>query len=278
MPRRRHGIAILLVLLAQAAVAGVRPEAEALDALIQRSGIDRQLTNFEAAMQRGITAAHATQRTLASEDVNRLRSAVASAYSASSLRPVLRIELAKTLTPAEITAALAWLDSPTGRKLTALEAKASAPEAQARLEAASHGGGAPSVTPARARILHELISATQADKMGASLLIETAAGVSEGAALFSQDGPSAITAAARKELEARRSELVAAMHEQSFIAFSLVYAEASDAELSALLAFARSPAGAHYHAASARAFESTLTQAAKRLGGALAAPAAPASN
>ncbi len=65
------------------------------------------------------------------------------------------------------------------------------------------------------------------------------------------------------------------MHEQSLIAFASVYAGASDAELAALLAFARSPAGARYHAASAFAFESTLTQAARRLGGALAAPAAP---
>ena len=83
-------------------------------------------------------------------------------------------------------------------------------------------------------------------------------------------------AATRRELEARRSEVVAAMHEQSFVAFALVYAEASDAELAALLRFARSPAGVRYHDVSARAFASTLAQAAKRLGGALAAPAAPA--
>lgn len=275
MPRRRHAIAALLVVVAGAAFAGTQPGGEPLDALIQRSGLDAQLTHFEAAMQRGITAAHATQRKLASEDVNRLRKAVATAYSASSLRPVLRAELAKTLTRGEIAAALAWLDSPTGRKLTSLEEKASTPEAQGRLQAASHGN-APAVAPARARILHELITATRADEVGASLLIETAAGVTEGAALFTPGDPSAAVAAARSELEARRSEVVAAMHEQSFVAFALVYAPASDAELAALLAFARSPAGAHYHAASARAFESTLTQAAKRLGGALAAPAAPA--
>ena len=275
MLRRTHGIAILLVLLAGAAVAEMRPEAEPLDSLIQRSGLDHQLTHFEAAMQRGITEAHATQHKLASADVSRLRKAVATAYSASSLRPVLRAELAKTLTPTEIAAALAWLDSTTGRKLTALEEKASSPEAQSRIAAGS-GASAPTVAPARARILHDLITATRADEVGASLLIETAAGVSEGAALFTTDEPRTTTAAARRDLEARRGELVAAMHEQSFIAFAVAYAEASDAELAALLAFARSPAGAHYYSASARAFESTLAQAAKRLGGALAAPAAPA--
>lgn len=275
MPRRIHGLAVLLVLLAGAAHAGKRPGGEPVDALIQRSGLDAQLTHFEPAMQRGISEAHATQRQLASEDVSRLRRAVASAYSASNLRPMLRAELAKTLSPAEISAALAWLDSPTGRKLTALEEKASTPEAQRRLETASHGN-APTVSAARTRILHDLISATRADETGASLLIETAVGVTEGAALFSSGKPSTDVAATRRELEARRSEVVAAMRDQSFVAFALAYAPASDAELTALLRFARSPAGVRYHEVSARAFASTLAQAAKQLGGALASPAAPA--
>jgi len=275
LPRSSHGLAVLLVFLAGVAFAGTKPGGEPLDALIQRSGLDAQLTHFEASMQRGITEAHATQRQLASEDVNRLRKAVASAYSASSLRPVLRAELAKTLTRAEISAALAWLDSPTGRKLTALEEKASTPEAQRRLETASRGS-APPVAAARARILHDLITATHAAEVGASLLIETAAGVTEGAALFTPGDPRAAVAAARRELESRRGEVVAAMREPSFIAFALVYAEATDAELAALLRFATSPAGTRYHTVSARAFASTLAQAAKRLGGALAAPAAPA--
>lgn len=275
MLRRRHAIAVLAVLFAGAALAKNEPGGEPLDVLIQRSGLDAQLSHFEAAMQRGISAAHGAQRKLASEDVGRLRKAVATAYAANSLRPVLRSELAKLLNAREIAAALAWLDSPTGRKLTLLEEKASTPEAQQRIEAAARGR-APAVAPARTRILHELITATRADELGASLLIETAAGVTEGAALFTPGDPSAAVAAARSELEASRGEIVAAMHQQSSVAFALVYAPASDAELAALLAFARSPAGVKYHAASARAFERTLTQAAKRLGGALAAPAAPA--
>jgi hypothetical protein len=66
------------------------------------------------------------------------------------------------------------------------------------------------------------------------------------------------------------------MRERSFITFAEVYAEASDADLAALLRFARSQAGARYHALAAQAFERSLVQAARRLGGALAAPAAPA--
>jgi hypothetical protein len=77
-------------------------------------------------------------------------------------------------------------------------------------------------------------------------------------------------------MEAERARLIDELHQKSFVSFALVYAEATDAELAALLAFATSPAGARYHDLSTRAFASTLALAARRLGGALAAPAAPA--
>jgi hypothetical protein len=243
-----------------------------LDALIQRSGLDAQLVNFEAAMQRGITLAHESQKQLAPAELQRMRKAVAHAYATSSLRAALRAELAKRLTAAEIAAALAWLDSPTGRKLTALEEKAATPEAQQRIESAAQRG-IPPLGEARTKTLHSLVDAMHADEVGVSVLIETAIGINEGLALFGVENPHASLASLRSEMEAERARLVAQLHEQTFAAFALVYAEASDAELAALLGFARSPAGARYHDGTSRAFASTLALAAKRLGSALAAPA-----
>jgi hypothetical protein len=199
---------------------------------------------------------------------------VAHAYAASSLRPALRAELAKRLTAAEIAAALAWLDSPTGRKLTALEEQAATVEAQQRLESAAQRG-IPPLAEARAKTLHSLVEATRADEVGVAVLIETAIGINEGLALFGVENPNVSLADLRSELEKERARLVSELRQQTFTAFALVYAEASDAELAALLAFARSPAGVRYHDGTSRAFSNTLAQAAKRLGGALAAPAAP---
>jgi len=273
MPRRRLALPLGLVLLAGAALAGPQPGSEPIDRLIERSGLAAQITNYQAAMQAGIDSAHAMRHEIGSANVEQLRRAVAYAYSASSLRPVLRSELAKRLTQKEIAAALAWLDSPVGRKLTALEEAASTPEAQQRIARVVRAG-ALDVAPGRAQTLHALIRATHAAEVGASLMIQSAIGIWEASGNSTPD----FTAALRRELEARRSEIVAEMHQRSFGAFSVVYASASDAELAALLAFARSPAGAKYHSASASAFQSTLVQAARKLGGTLAVPAAPAGN
>jgi hypothetical protein len=271
----RRSLALLSALLfAGSASAAELPE-RPLDLLIERSGLATQLEQFQAAMQRGITQAQSEQRRLGEDQVQRLRNAISAAYAPSGLRSALRTELSRTLQPADIAAALAWLDSPTGRRLAQLEAKAATPEAQLAIEAAARRGAA-RVEAARARMLRELVTVTRADVVGASLLIGTAIGVAEGAALFQPGDSSAALAATRREMNERRPEIEAAMREYSFTSFALVYAEASDAELGALLRFARSPAGARYHEVTAQAFESTLAQAAKRLGGALAAPAAPA--
>jgi len=269
------GFVALLLCLASVARAEPMPASEPLDALLRRSGLDAQLVHFEAAMQRGITAAYQSQRQLPPEQLSRMRKAVAQAYAPSSLRPTLRSALAKSLSRAEIAAALAWLDSPTGRKLTELEEKASTPEAQERLEAAARRG-IPQLGAGRTQTLHGLIKATRADEAAASILIETAVGINEGFALFGPESSSATVADLRRGMESERAKLVEELHAQSFVAFALVYADATDAELAALLRFARSPAGARYHDVTARAFASTLAQAARRLGGALAAPAAPA--
>jgi hypothetical protein len=275
LSRRILAVACLLFCLGGVTRAEPMPAAEPIDALIQRSGLEAQLVHFEAAMQRGITSAHQSQPGLPPEQLSRMRKAVAHAYAPSSLRPALRAALAKSLSRAEIASALAWLDSPTGRKLTALEEDAATPAAQQRLEAAARRG-IPPLAAERAETLHGLVEATRADQAAASILIETAIGINEGFALFGPEGSDTTVATLRREMESERAELVAELHEQSFVAFALVYAEATDAELAALLRFSRSPAGARYHDVTSRAFASTLAQAARRLGGALAAPAAPA--
>jgi hypothetical protein len=273
LSRRILAVACLLFCLGGVTRAEPMPAAEPIDVLIQRSGLEAQLVHFEAAMQRGITSAHQSQPGLPPEQLSRC--GPWPAYAPSSLRPALRAALAKALSRAEITAALAWLDSPTGRKLTALEEDAATPAAQQRLEAAARRG-IPPLAAERAETLHGLVEATRADQAAASILIETAIGINEGFALFGPEGSDTSVVTLRREMESERAELVAELHEQSFVAFALVYAEATDAELAALLRFSRSPAGARYHDVTSRAFASTLAQAARRLGGALAAPAAPA--
>jgi hypothetical protein len=269
--RRSRGLVLACILLG--AVARAEPTARpgTLDALIERSGLDTQLARFQALVQQDVTHASSQGTALSETELARLRRAVATAYAPAGLQRALRVELARQLDGAEIAAALAWIESPTGRKLAALERQASTPEAQASFEERANRV-VPALGPGRRELLDGLIRATRADELGASLLIASSLGVAEGFAQLQSPAPRPPRDVLRRQLESRRAQIVAALRNQYFRGFAVVYAAASDAELEALLAFARSPLGARYHAASFRAIENVLAGAARQIGGAVASP------
>lgn len=267
---RIRSLAFALALLAmpvaaQAETSPAAAPADRIDQLIARAGLERQLYEFQSAMQEGISQAHAANPTLDARQLSRLRTSIDRVYSASRLRPRLHAELARMLSPGDIDAALAWIDSPAGRRIAAIEAKATTPEQRQRMMAALQRG-APATSQTRRELIDQIIRATRTDEFGASLVIESAAGIAEG---ISQSAPPERRAAARgvrSQMESERASLVSQMHAQSAAVFAVAYADATDADLQALLRYARSPAGARFHMYAAQAFETTAAQAARDLG------------
>jgi hypothetical protein len=249
---------------------------DALDQLIERSGLDRQLGEFRAAMHQGIDQARVHDPSFDGARVKRVRTAIDRVYAPSRLRPRLRQEMARMLSDADVRAALAWIDSPVGRHFAQLEKRATEPAQQQRLmDALQHGP--PPMSKARSELIHQLITATRTDEFGASLVIESAAGTAEGIAGSASDARQAVRGM-RASLEARRQALVEQMHLQSYAVFAVSYAEASDAELQALLRFARSPEGSRFHLYTSQAFETAAAQAARELGADLSAVPAKRAN
>jgi hypothetical protein len=272
-------LALAFALIGVAASAGSSPAAQpdvrphsdgdALDQLIERSGLGRQLGEFQAAMHQGIDQVRMQDPSFDAARLKRVRTAIDRVYAPNRLRPRLRQEMQRMLSEADIRAALAWIDSPVGRHFSQLEQRATEPARQQRLMEVLQRGTPPALPRARSQLLHELIIATRTDEFGASLVIESAAGTAEGIAGSSSDANRAVLGM-RASLETRRAALVQQMHAQSYAVFAVSYAEASDAELQALLRFARSPEGSRFHLYTSQAFEAAAAQAARELGADLA--------
>jgi hypothetical protein len=197
--------------------------------------------------------------------LSRLRASIDRVYAPPRLRPRLHAELARMLAPADIDAALAWIDSPAGRRIAAFEAKAAQPEQRKRMIAALQHG-APPMSPARHELIDQIVRATRTDEFGTSLAIESAAGIAEGLSHSVPASERAAVRGVRAQLEAGRAQLMTQLHAQCVAVFAVAYAGASDADLKALLDFAHSPAGARFHLYAAQAFEATAAQAARELG------------
>jgi hypothetical protein len=259
----------LLASLAPGIAAG-----DPLGDLIERSGLYRQLGEFHASVRSGADRAHKVNPRMTAADVQRLRASIDRVYAPDRLQPRLRAELQRMLSPADIVATLAWIDSPTGKRLAELETKASSASARWRLEQALEKGP-PKLPEKRSRILNELITATKTDEFAASLAIESAVGIAEGITGAARDSEPLRNM--RDRMEAERAKMVKQLHAQTYAIFAIAYEQAKDEELEQLLHFARTPEGARFHLYAAQAFETAAAQAAHDLGTEMrAVPASPA--
>src|SRR5262249_7678506 len=101
-----------------AAPADPRAEARALDDLLERSGLRVQLDSRPAGVRAQFVRAHRRQSGQDQITINRI---VAEHFAADHLYTRIRLEFLKSLEPARLDQALAWYDSPLGRRIIGQE-------------------------------------------------------------------------------------------------------------------------------------------------------------
>lgn len=124
------GIALSL-LVSSAAQAQAPPGEAALDELMHQSGLWTQLPQFEATVREGFAAELGKLHQRNDEVAEKVRKAVAAAYSGDRLRATVRRELGARLSAEDVAAVLAWLGTDLGVRITALEERAGEPEQEA---------------------------------------------------------------------------------------------------------------------------------------------------
>lgn len=193
-----------------------------------------------------------------------MRSAFATAYGADRLRPAVARVLADTLSEEDARAALAWLTTDLGRRITSLEeaaAERAPPERTDEIAAA--------LPPARRALFVRLSSALHAGEVAATVLINMTWGLARGAEIASP-GSARQADDIRAALEGSRARIVAQVERQMVGVNAVTYASLTDEEIERYIAFAESPAGGRYHAATSIALERALSDASIEAGRILA--------
>jgi hypothetical protein len=107
-----------------------------VDDYMQRSGLVAQLALIEGKMLRKIEEARGEPQAqtpqLTDDQMERLRSAVRVAFAADPLRLAIRSHLAALLPEGDAELFLKWLDTPFGKRVTAIEVAGSSQEAPRR--------------------------------------------------------------------------------------------------------------------------------------------------
>jgi hypothetical protein len=200
--------------------------------------------------------------------VERLAEAAGQAFRPEALQQDITVRVAKKLTVGDMNAALAWLDADTGARITRAEEAASGAMDTTALTQYAHRLQTTPLPAERQKMIADLISATGAVRVAASVAESMALGIALGMdALQPRErrvGEARIRAHMRQAMPA--DKLQALFAQQLPLSYAYTYREISDADLAAYVAFLRGATGKRYQEGMNAAFMEGIARASLRFG------------
>lgn len=200
--------------------------------------------------------------------VERLAEAARQAFRPEALQQDITVRVAKKLTVGEMQAALAWLDTDAGARITRAEEAASGASDATRLAQYAQQLQTKPLPPERRKLIADVISATGAVRVAASVAENMALGIALGMdSLQPQErrvGEARMRAHMRQAMPA--DKLQALFAQQLPVSFAYTYREVSDADLAAYVAFLRGATGKRYQEGMNAAFMEAIARASIQIG------------
>ncbi|HXZ49993.1 MAG TPA: hypothetical protein VEG27_13300 [Usitatibacter sp.] len=254
-----------------AAAADPSAHGRRIEELMHKSGLWVQVGQFQAQVKEGVAdyrrqaQAGSGRAALTDEEFARVVAAIGFAFAPDRLRTSVAREMAAALSVEDEDAALAWLSSDLGQRITRLEEESGASGAARRFEEESPAVLA-KLSPERLDKCRRLAESARAGEAAARIVIDMSAAILYGAAVTGKLPGAELLDSLRREFEARRPQLEREYADQAIRAYAYNYRALSDEDLERYVAFAESPAGRRYHGASQAALDAALTRASLEMG------------
>jgi hypothetical protein len=254
---------VLFLHPALGAAGGNAADTQLVQTLMRKSGLDKQLEQIPAMVQAGIDQTQQQQQRLSPEDTANLKRLAAIAFDAKTLADAVRAHVGANMTGKDIEAALAWLNSPLGEKITGLEEAASTPQAMAEMQSMA---GRLAGDKARAEKMKKLDVAIQASESSVRMVLnmQVVMTVAMTSSLEPDQQPS--VDAILREVNKNSAQIRSMMEQQTILAFLYTYRSLPDAELDRYIAFGESAAGKKYQAVTSEAVSGAMVEAGRKLG------------
>jgi len=266
---RLLAISLLLAPLAAAAQDSGRAD---LRELYVKSGLEKQVRQIPLLAQQAFdqaVAADPEAGNLPKELTSALRRAIGEVFAPARTKEIVLRTLEDRLPREDAAAALRWLDSPLGARCTELEEAASTPAGYEEMQRFVRRLEDTPPTPQRLNVLQSLDDAVGATEANVAIALGMQVAIAAGfLALLppEQQVPPEMLLA---EAERARPAMEEALSRQVMASFLYTYRTLTVPELEAYFAYASSPAGVSYHAASLAGLRTALLESAVNLGAAL---------
>lgn len=237
------------------------PPSDPIRTLIVKSGLHQQLQQVNILFRNSMLQ---NSSFLPPPILQQLANKAEIAFASGYLEQETHDYLTDHLSVDEQTALLSWLDSDLGQRINQEEVKGGS-----RLFADTTGDGntTPKLSPARKKLLQQLIVSTNTVDMLTDIQIQLMQSLFQGIASMSEThGKVVDSSPLLAHIEQQRPQFQAAIQERSLHDFAIIYHGLSDQELNQYLLFSRSPLGQHYNQVLADAMQSSLSEASVSFG------------
>jgi hypothetical protein len=238
-----------------------------VETLMVKSGLSKQLEQVAPMMQDGMAQQNQGPNALSPEKMTELSGLAAKAFDAKVLREKVQKHIQANMSEADVQAALSWLRSPLGEKITKLEEEASTPAAYAEMQKMADKLTGNS---GRVELARRLDNAVKATETGVAVALNTQTAMI--AALTSGTAPEERPTMndIEKEVAKSKGQIRSAVEQSTILSFLYAYRSLSDAEIGKYIDFASSASGKRYHAVTAEGVNVAMSSAARVLGGLIA--------
>jgi hypothetical protein len=189
-------------------------------------------------------------------------------FAEEALRGEIVAAIAEKMKPEDMVRTLDWLDGLVGRRVTRAEAGSASSVNQQNVQAYAESRKKKAPNPKRDRAIADLIRATGAVELGASLIEAITLGIAVGTdatqPVEKRIGLPGLRARQRAAMppEKVREAMGATLPPM----YAYIYREISDADLAAYVRFSASPLGQRYNEAASVALTGALARASVRVG------------
>jgi len=255
---------VVALAAAQLAVAQT-PETKAAQRLLVSSGLQVQLGGLTAQMGKQLQVYRGQ---MPDDVIEVLGEASREAFQADALRAEIVGALPAKLKTEEMDRASAWLEGPTGRRVTKAEEDGAGGPDPAAMKAFVQQVKAKPLTPERVGLIQELINVTGSEALNQKLMEAMAFAVMLGIDSTQPAEKRLGTERLRAELKKAMPPEQLAQHIRAALPaqFSFTYRNVSDADLKAYVDFLRGPIGKPYNDAVFEVFTAALVAASFRMG------------
>lgn len=237
--------------------------ADDVDELMQQSGINQQIEQIEAGISPSLQEADGE---LPSAIMQKLEQVMLKEFAADNLKLNIRQQLQSHLSRADIKAVMKWLNSPLGKKITALEVAQSSEAAYAD---SSESMDTLLADSERFTLMRELNKATGTSDAMLAMTIVMQEAMFYGMKASAKHGE-LDDAVVQHMLSMAKQQLQTQMELMAVSSLLYTYRDLSVKEIKHYIDFANSPAGKNYHQAFIQALSTAMTKAGGAVGKALA--------